>query len=317
MDVLTDVLSAIRLERSHYLRWQLTAPWGIDVQELETAAFVMLDSGQCWLIMDEQEPLVVTAGDLLVFPRGTHHYIADSISTSTIEHGEILKMANPEGLVVNWGGGGTPTTFVCGMFHFEGGNDHPLFSMLPQVIHIKGSQGRANDSLDMTLKFMATEVGSDNPGAETIVGRMIDVLFVQAVRAWMENQPSNQKDWLTALADPLIGSALGLIHEDPGQSWTVVALAERVGMSRSAFAARFTELVGWPPLQYITKWRMQLATNWLKRSDISLREIAERVGYQSESPFHKAFKRQVGVSPGAYRRDLRHASHGQTLTTNY
>ena len=199
---------------------------------------------------------------------------------------------------------------ICGVFHLQDGGDHALFSLLPSLIHIKGEQGRAVEWLDTTLKFMSSEIGAARPGSDTIVGRLTDILFIQSVRAWIDSQGNGGCGWLTALNDPQIGAALGQIHRVPGQPWSVEALADRVGMSRSAFSARFSSLLGEPPIRYVTRWRMRLASNWLRDTDISLTAISERLGYDSDGSFERAFKREVGVAPGAYRRRVRTKARG-------
>ena len=207
-----------------------------------------------------------------------------------------------DSLILHHGGGGAPTTVICGVFHYQDGGDHALLSLLPPLIHIKGDQGQAVPWLDFTLKFMGSEAGASLPGADTIIGRLTDILFIHAVRAWLVSHGEVNGGWLTALNDSQIGSALGHIHRLPGKPWTVESLASNVGMSRSAFSARFSMLVGEPPLRYLTRWRMRLASSWLHDTDLSLADIAERLGYQSEDPFKRAFKREIGTAPGGYRR---------------
>jgi AraC-like DNA-binding protein len=156
--------------------------------------------------------------------------------------------------------------------------------------------------LETSLQFMASEMASGQPGAETVVSRLADILFVQAVRAHLAQGRAGATGWLRAIVDPRIGPALSLIHQRPEEPWTVEALASRVAMSRSAFAARFTALVEEPPLTYLTRWRMHRATRLLRTSPANVGEIAARVGYEAEAAFNKAFKRWIGVPPGAYRR---------------
>jgi transcriptional regulator GlxA family with amidase domain len=173
---------------------------------------------------------------------------------------------------------------------------------LPPVVHVRGDDGTAIQWLEASLQFVACEMASGQPGAETVVRRLADILFVQAVRAHLAQSGEGAKGWLRALVDPQIGEALGLIHAKPEEPWTVELLASRVAMSRSAFAARFTQLAGEPPLSYLTRWRMDKATRLLRTSNASIGEVAARVGYDAEAAFSKAFKRRIGMAPGAYRR---------------
>jgi AraC-like DNA-binding protein len=177
-----------------------------------------------------------------------------------------------------------------------------LFDSLPPVLHVKGDAGTTVRWLEANLQFVASEMASGEPGFETIVSRLADILVVQAVRAHLAQSGGGCKGWLRALIDPQIGRALSLIHEKPEDDWTVESLASKVGMSRSAFAARFAQLVEEPPLTYLTRWRMQKASRLLETSQAGVAEVAKRVGYDAEAAFSKAFKRWTGVAPGAYRR---------------
>jgi len=157
--------------------------------------------------------------------------------------------------------------------------------------------------IQSTMRFMAAEARELRPGGETIITRLADILVIQAIRSWIERDPAAQTGWLGALRDKHLGPAMSLIHRDSARSWTVASLATAVGMSRSAFAARFTDLVGEPAMHYVTRWRMHVALTWLKEDDAGLGELASRLGYESEAAFSRAFKRYIGVAPGAVRRN--------------
>ena len=163
--------------------------------------------------------------------------------------------------------------------------------------------------IQSTLRLMAAEARELRPGGETIITRLADILVIQAIRTWLAEDPSAKTGWLGALQDKQIGYSILLIQRDPAREWTVASLAEEVAMSRSAFAARFKELVGESPLQYITRWRMNLALTWLKEENVSLGELANRLGYRSEAAFSRAFKRLIGVSPGSARRNTQIVHH--------
>jgi transcriptional regulator GlxA family with amidase domain len=193
----------------------------------------------------------------------------------------------------------------------DDGAHHPLLPVLPKVIALRARDGHAAAWLAPTLSFLAAEAGTELPGARTVVSRLADILFIQVVRAHLGSAPEQVSGWLGALRDPQIGSALGCMHEDPAHPWTVEALAQRVAMSRSTFAARFAEIVGEPPLHYLTRWRMQKARSLLREGRVPLSEVAARVGYDSEAAFSKAFKRAVGEAPGAYRRASRARAVGR------
>lgn len=316
MDVLGDVLDSVRLSGQVICRLELTAPWGISIAPVHGASFHVIDRGSCWIRLTGEDELVPLAGgDLVVFPRGSAHEIVDTPSSPVRGLEDLTRSLGQDSLVLRHGGGGMPTTVVCGVLNHQDGGDHALFSLLPPLIHIKGDQGQASPWLDYTLRFMSSEAASSMPGAGTIIDRLSDILFVQAVRSWIGGQTEPSAGWLTALGDPQVGDALGHIHGDPGRRWTVDSLASLVSMSRSAFSARFSALVGQPPLLYVTRWRMRLARGWLRDTGLRPRDIAGRLGYRSEDPFKRAFKREVGMAPGHYRRHARSHPDGTERPT--
>ncbi len=307
MDVLTDVLQTLRVQGACYGRVQAGAPWGVSARGNDDAKFHVVLSGSCWLLVEgESEPRLLQAGDIVALPHGHPHSLHDAPSTPA-QPLEQLVLCRPErrGLALELGGSGARTELVSGRIRFEARAHNPLLAVLPAVMVLPGEAGRAVQWLEPTLQFIAWEVASGKPGAHTIVSRLADILFIQIVRGYLAGLPEDATGWLGALKDQQMGSALALIHQNPERDWTVLALAEEVAMSRSAFAARFTKLVGEPPLHYLTRWRMQKAAGLLREGRASLAEIAEQVGYDSEAAFSKAFKRAIGSAPGAYRRRAR------------
>lgn len=308
MDVLTDTLEAIHIKSLLSGRLELSAPWGIR-KAPKSPGFFVVTRGTCWFEMDGADaPVQVSGGDFVLLPHGSSHTLRDALTTTPVP-AESLFSGCPErkncqpGGVFRFGGGGAVTTLVGGKIEFEDGAASPLLRSLPPMIHIRGDQGTPLPWLDTCLQFIATEMLSGQPGASTIVSRLADILFVQAIRAHVAQSGAEAKGWLRALSDPHIGQALALMHERPGHAWTVEALAEAVAMSRSAFAARFSELVEEPPLTYLTRWRMQRASKLLRSSDDTIADVAAKVGYDAEAAFSKAFKRWAGVAPGLFRRD--------------
>jgi AraC-like DNA-binding protein len=200
------------------------------------------------------------------------------------------------------GGGGTTARYLCGGFQFGESSANPVLASLPPLIHVKGENGRVLPWLEVQLQCIACEASSGRPGAQMVVARLSDVLFVQAVRAHLAALEDEAHGWLAAARDPQIGRALYLIHRSPERSWTVASLAAAVFLSRSAFAERFTRLVGQPPLAYLSAWRMHLAARMLRGESVRLAALADRLGYGSEASFSTAFRRHYGTSPGAYRR---------------
>lgn len=307
MDVLTDVLETVRVVAACYGRLEATAPWGIRVRPGEDAKFHVVLEGHARLIVDGvAEPIELSAGDIVALPHGHAHSLLDDPDIAAQPLEELL-VCRPRGesSVLRVGGGGQSSTIVSGRFRFEDRRNNPLLSVLPPVITLRGEMGKSVRWLEPTLKFIACEAQSGRPGSQTVIARLADVLFIQIVRGHLASLPLNGSGWLGALADTQIGAALGHIHQNPEQDWTVQSLASKVAMSRSAFASRFMRLVGEPPLSYVTRWRMQKAASMLRDGKQTLAEVAAGVGYDSEAAFSKAFKRAVGSAPGAYRRSLR------------
>jgi AraC family transcriptional regulator, alkane utilization regulator len=304
MDVLTDVLQTVRVSAACYGRVELSAPWGFSAEHSDDARFHVVMSGAARLEVEGVEGSVeLSSGDLFVLPHGNAHVLRDSPDTPVRPISELRCETGER--VVRYGGGGSATTLVCGAFRFQDRQSNPLLNVLPPLVLVRGEEGRAVHWLEPTLQFIASESNSQRPGAQTVISRLVDILFIQIVRAHLAAASGASSGWLRALGEPQIGAALSLIHESPAEAWTVASLAHRAGMSRSTFAGRFTELVGEPPLHYLTRWRMQKAAGLLREGRATLAEIADRVGYESEAAFSKAFKRWLGSSPGAYRKAAR------------
>jgi AraC-like DNA-binding protein len=302
--VLTAVLDAVRLRSRVFCRSELKAPWGMALRASAYAHFHVIERGGCWLRLPGQEPLALVGGDVVVIPHGAGHTLTDSPKTKARPLEQMAGGRRSEAgcLVMRGGGEGAETSLVCGSFRFERPDAHPLLELLPPLIHLRPAERRAAEWMEATLRFLAWETRESGPGTETILSRLTDVIFVQVLRAWIASLPENGGGWLGALRDRHMGAALGLLHRAPERDWTNASLASEVGLSRSRFAARFTALVGQPPLTYLTRWRMEKAAGLLHEGDLGLAEIAGRVGYESEAAFNRAFRRHFGVPPGAYRR---------------
>ena len=206
-----------------------------------------------------------------------------------------------------YGGGGEETTLICGYFAFESGHVHPLLSVLPPVLHIPGDGGRPARWLDTILDLLSEEMGRRKPGSEIVMNRLVETLLIQLMRTYLERHDSLDASWFAGLKDPQISRALGIIHRNPNEPWAIDSLAAAVGMSRSGFAERFKTLIGEPPMQYLTQWRMEIAASHLREGNLSIGQIAGKVGYRAEAAFSRVFKKLWGISPGAYRRGR--ASH--------
>jgi len=284
---------------------EFTAPWGLALPAFPgSVMFHVVTSGRCWLGVDGFDDRLLQPGDLALVPHGEGHRLVSEPGVPGVGLFDVPREDVSERFeILRQGGSGAGTTLVCGTVRF----DHPaaqhLVSLLPRRITVDASSSRQAEWIESTLRFMAAEARELRPGGETVMTRLADVLVIEAIRGWIEHDPAAHTEWLGALRDRQVGRGLTLIHRDPARAWTLASLASEVAMSRSAFAARFTELVGVPPMQYVARWRMHLALTWLRDYDAGLGELAGRLGYQSEAAFSRAFKRVVGVSPGAARRD--------------
>ena len=292
-------------------RLEATAPWGFirekqieekvppsdkKISPTDLAHFAMLSRGNCWLSVEGiAEPIPLTGGDCILLARGISFVLRDSTRTRPSSAREIALRNN----VAHYGGGGAPTTIVCGSFSFDRASLKPITQLLPSFILIKADQARTL-ALHITMQALASEMAEQAPGSEVVATRLAEVLLIQVLRAHIASEPERNKGWLRAIFDPQIGTALSAIHDRVNTPWTVASLAEAAGMSRSAFAARFTKLLGQTPLEYVTEWRMQKAMQLLEQRDRKLIDVARSVGYESDAAFSKAFKRVVGANPGEY-----------------
>ena len=303
MDALSRILQTAHVSGSLFSRAELRTPWGVHTRTMPDAIFHVVVRGSGYITLDaEPVPVPFRAGDLLVLTRGDAHTVSDRPAATTLDMADIPSVPGPDGLpCIHVGGDGPQTSLLCGTFTLaENSRDH-LLPLLPQLLHVHGGTPTAA-WLDQTLRVMADEVDAGRPGSATIVARLADILFVQALRAWLQQSTDQQPGWLDALDDPHLSRALALIHDDPAAPWTAADLARRVGLSRTVFYERFTTRVGESPAAYLTRWRMTLARILMRRTTDGLGEIAEQVGYRSQTAFHKAFKRTVGSNPGAWRR---------------
>jgi AraC-like DNA-binding protein len=242
-------------------------------------------------------------GDFALVPHGEGHVLHSDPGAPVPGILELEReLVSDRYEILRHGGGGEPTRLICGAVRF----DHPaarnLVAVLPDTIHVEASGSPQLDWMQSTLRLMAAEARELRPGSEAVITRLADILVVQAIRSWLETDPGARTGWLSALQDRQIGRAIALIHRQPERPWTVAMLARELALSRSAFAARFTELVGEPVMAYVARWRMQVAAGSLRDEGATVGELAARLGYRSEAAFARAFKRITGEAPGAVRR---------------
>ncbi|MFB3923803.1 MAG: AraC family transcriptional regulator [Terriglobia bacterium] len=337
MDVLSDVLRVIRLSGAVFFTAEFSSPWAVLSPasgalapslspEAECfAMFHVLTEGSCWASLKGESAIRMAAGDVLVVPHGDEHILSSDPSLKPTPMGEILHQIPSPGMPpVVYGSGGEVARFVCGFLHCDQRFD-PLFSNLPRLLFVRTNQGEVvikssntNSSgthvplhtgmwLNTTVYYLIQEAQGQKPGNSSALARMSELMFVEVLRQYMQKLPSDQRGWLAGLKDAQVSKALSLMHSEPARPWTVEDLARGVGVSRSGLADRFTELVGESPMQYLAAWRMHLAKQLLSEGHASVAEVAERVGYESEYAFNRAFKREVGVPPAAWRKKAAHA----------
>ncbi|MCP4320218.1 MAG: AraC family transcriptional regulator [Hyphomicrobiales bacterium] len=303
-DPVGETLHLLRLTGSLYCRAELTAPWGVDMPPLEgLMMFHVVTAGRCWLEIDGLEPLLLTQGSMALVPHGAGHRIRSDTEIDAEPLFDIpVEQVSDRYEIMRYGGGGEFTHATCGVMRFDHVAAERLISSLPRVLHVDSWDHDESGWLQSTLRFISREASALRPGGETVITRLADILVIQAIRSWLDSAPEANQGWLAALRDEQVGRALASIHRAPEQDWTVASLAREVGMSRSAFSARFTQLVGEPAMRYLTWWRMQLARTHLQETSEPLSVLANRLGYQSEAAFCRAFKRMFGVPPGSFRR---------------
>lgn len=303
-DPLGEALHLLRMNGAYYCRSELSAPWGLMLPPMRGHLwFHVVTSGNALLQTGETAPVAIRPGELALVPQGEGHSLRSAPDASLVGIDDLkLEAVSDRYEILRHGGGGAATTMVCGAVRFDQPVARHLMTVLPHTIHVRATSFPQQDWMHSTLSFMANEARELRPGGEEVITRLGDIIVIQAIRSWIETDPAARNGWLGAFQDPQIGHSLYLIHRDPTRTWTVAALATELTMSRSAFAARFTKLVGEPVMQYLTRWRMYLALDALQRGRTTAAELAARFGYQSEAAFARAFKRVIGVPPGSVRR---------------
>jgi AraC-like DNA-binding protein len=299
-DVLTETLHDFGMSGIFYAVSELSAPWGIAMPPMPgTMVFHLVTRGELVLDVDG-ETTPMTTGDVVLVPHGAGHVILDapgSVATPLFDLPREELGERYERIRVH--GPGPTTELVCGAVSFTGVGLGRLVRSLPAVL----AAGRGTDAAWVRAAFevIAGESRRPRPGSDVVTARLADILVVQAVRSWLE-AGTPDRGWVAGLRDPLLGRALAAFHAEPGAPWSLASLAREAGMSRSAFAARFRDLIGESPMAYVAAWRMDVAARLVREADLPLARVAERVGYQSEAAFNRAFRRVHGVTPGVFAR---------------
>jgi AraC-like DNA-binding protein len=302
MDPLADVMDVSRVRGALLANVRAAAPWGLDLPSSPGASFHAITSGTAWLRVADADPLQLMPGDLLLLPNGTPHRLSSAPDGQCRPFDRSVKeeLMTPEGDLLLEGDGAV-TTIVCAGYDYDQDVAQSLLSLLPPVLHVPGEPVQGA-KIGAVVALLAAELGTRDAGARAAVARLIDLLLIQAVRAWSAGATDERPSWLRALNDPVIARALAALHDRPAEPWTIEALASEVHVSRATLARRFAQLVGEPPLTYLTRWRMDLAARQLKDTTEPVEAIARAVGYTSEYAFNRAFSRHRGQPPGRYRR---------------
>ncbi|TDN58880.1 AraC family transcriptional regulator [Paraburkholderia sp. BL10I2N1] len=320
MDAVSDILRFVRLNGAVYLNGEFTAPWCVigqpDTalwsaflpQSERVASYHMIIEGSCWVRLadDPGTTIHLDAGELLVVPQGAEHILGSALELPPATPGPLLasqlEKAPGQVMKLSHGGGGVPTRLVCGFLACDDTQNNPLLSSLPRLFKVDMRNDPRSTWLESSLQFAAAEAAEYRAGSAIVLARLSELLFVEAVRRCIEALPADRKGWLAGVRDRFVGRALSMLHAQPEHSWTVEELARKVGLSRSALAQRFTELLGQPPMQYLAQWRLQIAAQELRIGSKSLAAIAEQIGYDSEAAFNRAFRREFGMPPACWRK---------------
>lgn len=320
MDALSDVLQVVRLSGAVFLHGDFTAPWCVmsEADDAICGAFLppskrvvsyhLITAGHCWAHLpdDPAAAFKVNAGELLVVPQGESHIMGSALGLPPVPSAPLLlsqlEAAPGRVMKVAYGGGGEVTQMVCGFWACDETQSNPLLAALPRVFKIDMRNDPRSAWLETSMQFAALEAAECGAGSAIALAKLSELLFVEAIRRCIDALPADREGWLNGVRDRFVGRALSLLHAQPAHAWTVDELAKKVGLSRSALAQRFGELVGQPPMQYLTRWRLQLAAKELATANKTLIAIATQVGYESEAAFNRAFKREFGAPPASWRK---------------
>jgi AraC-like DNA-binding protein len=318
MDVLSEVLKVIKLEGAIYYNAEFSAPWTFHAPPSRVVLpyfspggghviiYHLLTEGKCFAGLEDGERIGITAGDVVIFPHGDAHIMGNGRGAEMVDNERDLHHILGQGLkLARAGGGGEVTRFVCGYMSCDPQLSGTLLAGLPSILKINIRNDDAGRWLENSIRFSVGEANAARAGGEAVLSKLSEVLFVETLRRYIAQLPPEQTGWLAGARDPEIGKALALLHRNPAKPWTIATLAQEVGISRSVLAARFRGYLGEPPMSYLTRWRLQIGARLLKSSNRSVADIAAEVGYESESAFNRAFKREFEAPPARFRLNSR------------
>ena len=314
MDALSETLRVVRLVGAIFINARFTAPWCYQSPRADTAApllepgaervviFHLITEGSCWAELAGQPPLPLAAGDVVVFPQGDAHRMASEAGLPPATGARLDAVLARRPRTLAYGGGGPTTRLVCGYLACDARFARLLLAGLPPLVRVNVRGSDAGAWLEASVRYALGEARSPRPGGAGVLAKLAEVLFIEVLRLYMHEPDAGRTGWLAGLGDRVVGAALNALHARPAHAWTLEELAREAHTSRSVLAERFQHLVGNSPMQYLTQWRMLLAANLLRRSNAPLARIAEDVGYQTDTAFSRAFRREYGAPPAAWRR---------------
>lgn len=314
MDTLSEILRTVRLKGGIFLDARFTPSWSVassitpdDLQPYMKQAEVLcalhyVISGEMYVEVEGEEPLLVKSGELVLLPRNTPHVLSNRPGQRPVPSGDLIQPGDNGGLasIVHGSGSGPLTNLVCGYLANEEMRN-PLMATLPPMLKVNVSEGASRDWIESSVRYGAQQLSEGHHATSSVMARLSELLFVEAVRAYSETQEVHEQHWLHGLKDQYVGRALAALHDRLAHGWSVADLAEVAGLSRSAFVERFTAAMGTPPMQYLAKSRMLLAKELLAERQKSIGQVAAAVGYDAEAAFNRAFKREFGVPPARWR----------------
>jgi AraC-like DNA-binding protein len=316
MDALSDVLRVMRLKGGVFLHGNFVAPWCLSVKaQPQSCASYLGDTahiipyhfvldGRMEVRLEDGRVFAMEPGESVLFPRNDLHYLGSDVSLPPILSETVVQAPERPGalLSIDMGPGPSPTRIICGFLGAEDVLGNPVVSALPPVLHLDVRGGSEGEWIQSTFRFAAEQIANGHLGSDVVMSKISEMLFVEAIQRYAETLPQEHKGWLAALRDPFVSRALALMHARVGKPWTVDELGREVGLSRSALADRFGDVLGVPPMQYLSSWRIHVAAHELIGTAKSILQIAQEVGYESEASFSRAFKRMMDIPPATWRR---------------
>ena len=314
MDALSETLRVVRLVGAIFINARFSAPWCYQSPNADSIAHVLepgaesvvifhlITEGECYVEMSDQPPTRLIAGDAVLFPQGHTHRMCSELGVPPVAGRHLSEVLTRRPRTLTFGGGGVTTRLICGYLACDARLARMLMGGLPSLVRVNVRGSNAGVWLEASLRYALAEARSPRPGGEGVLAKLAEVLFIEVLRLYMNEQHEGRTGWLAGVSDRIVGAALNAMHKNPADAWTLEELARAANTSRSVLAERFQQLVGNSPMQYLTQWRMLLAANLLARSDAPLARIAGDVGYQTDTAFSRAFRREFGTPPAAWRK---------------